>query len=281
MPKLRDLYGIDLNRLGGYRPEYTSVMERPLTDFEREQRSAPIDRPYASGQLEAPMFAPDDLIGSGIPTKLAALAKGSIPAIAGIFIGPKHPSWSKEAAELALQMKASNVDPRSIHKTTGTLTEFPGVEAMQELSDKGTKWSGLSFAPAEDSYPHPALFEGYPRLGRNKVSVAAGLPPSGAYYPDSGEIDATGYGVSDVGSSILHELQHAVQAEEGWPRGSSLARAKKLLANPTFDEYLQKYLNNAGETMARITQNRRDMDDMQRRMKYPFDGISLKDLWSE
>jgi len=155
------------------------------------------------------------------------------------------------------------------------------VEAMQELSDKGTKWSGLSFAPAEDSYPHPALFEGYPRLGRNKVSVVAGLPPSGAYYPDSGEIDATGYGVSDVGSSILHELQHAVQAEEGWPRGSSIARARKLLANPTAEESLQKYLSNAGETMARITQNRRHMDDMQRRMKYPFDGISLKDLWSE
>lgn len=53
MPKLRDLYGMDLNRLGGYRPEYTSVMERPLTDVELEQRAAPIDRPYASGQLEA------------------------------------------------------------------------------------------------------------------------------------------------------------------------------------------------------------------------------------
>lgn len=30
MPKLADLYGVDLNRLGKYRPEYTSVMERPL-----------------------------------------------------------------------------------------------------------------------------------------------------------------------------------------------------------------------------------------------------------
>lgn len=67
----------------------------------------------------------------------------------------------------------------------------------------------------------------------------------------------------------------------GMGRRSSLARAKKLLANPTFDEYLQKYLSNAGETMARITESRRDMDDMQRKMKYPFDGISLKDLWSE
>ena len=30
MPKLADLYGVGLNRLGKYRPEYTSVMERPL-----------------------------------------------------------------------------------------------------------------------------------------------------------------------------------------------------------------------------------------------------------
>ena len=30
MPKLADLYGVDLNRLGKYQPEYTGVMERPL-----------------------------------------------------------------------------------------------------------------------------------------------------------------------------------------------------------------------------------------------------------
>lgn len=93
MPKLADLYGVDLNRLGKYRPEYTSVMERPLTDFEREQRAAPIDRPYASGQLEAPMFSPDDLIGSGVFTKLASLAKGLGPALAAGIIKNKGGVW--------------------------------------------------------------------------------------------------------------------------------------------------------------------------------------------
>jgi hypothetical protein len=82
MPKLADLYGVDLNRLGKYRPEYTSVMERPLTPLEEEQRAAPVDREYSSGRLEAPMFSPDDLIGSGVFTKLTPLAKGLGPALA-------------------------------------------------------------------------------------------------------------------------------------------------------------------------------------------------------
>ena len=147
MPKLRDLYGIDLNRLGGYRPEYTSVMERPLTDFEREQRAAPIDRPYASGQLEAPMFAPDDLIGSGIPTKLAALAKGSIPAIAGI-IKPKGGVWTRPPNSASDYMistlgkkdrQLADIDPRygfaADRVRLQTLDKYPPQESLDDLLD--------------------------------------------------------------------------------------------------------------------------------------------------
>jgi len=93
MPKLADLYGVDLNRLGKYRPEYTSVMERPLTPLEEEQRAAPVDREYASGRLEAPMLSPDDLIGSGAFTKLASLAKGLSPALAAGIIKNKGGTW--------------------------------------------------------------------------------------------------------------------------------------------------------------------------------------------
>lgn len=93
MPKLADLYGVDLNRLGKYRPEYTSVMERPLTPLEEEQRAAPVDREYASGRLEFPMFSPDDLIGSGVFTKLASLAKGAAPAVMAGIMKNKGGAW--------------------------------------------------------------------------------------------------------------------------------------------------------------------------------------------
>ncbi len=90
MPKLADLYGVDLNRLGKYRPEYTSVMETAPTDFEMEQRKAPTDQEYASGRLEAPMFSPDDLIGSGVFTKLASLA---LPAAMAGIVKNKGGAW--------------------------------------------------------------------------------------------------------------------------------------------------------------------------------------------
>lgn len=99
MPKLADLYGVDLNRLGKYRPEYTSVMERPLTPLEEEQRAAPVDREYASGRLEAPMFSPDDLIGSGVFTKLASLAKGLSPALAAGIIKNKGGVWDSPRSQ--------------------------------------------------------------------------------------------------------------------------------------------------------------------------------------
>lgn len=99
MPKLADLYGVDLNRLGKYRPEYTSVMERPLTPLEEEQRAAPVDREYASGRLEAPMFSPDDLIGSGVFTKLASLAKGLSPALAAGIIKNKGGVWDSPSSQ--------------------------------------------------------------------------------------------------------------------------------------------------------------------------------------
>ena len=290
MPRLADLYGINL------RPKaaYTSVMERPLTDFEREQRSAPIDRPYASGQLEAPMFAPDDLIGSGIPTKLAALAKGSIPAIAGTFIGPKHPAWSKEAAELALQMKANGVDPRSIHRTTGTLTELPGYPAVQEISDKGASWHPYiqqngadgDIGPARSFMSHPQLFDGYPNLGKVSTTLSfSSDKPEGYFMRGDRYMGVAGRTPEEARSVMLHELQHGVQSEENWPGGTSIFKARSFLpANATNDEVKHRYLTNTGEVMARITEARRDLDDIQRRRRYPLDEIpnlKLSDLWSE
>lgn len=103
MPRLADLYGIDLNRLGKYRPEYTSVMERAPTDFEMEQRKAPIDREYASGRLEAPMFSPDDLIGSGLFTKLASLAKGAAPAVMAGIMKNKGGAWQSHMPEYPMK----------------------------------------------------------------------------------------------------------------------------------------------------------------------------------
>lgn len=108
MPKLADLYGVDLNRLGKYRPEYTSVMERPLTPLEEEQRAAPVDREYSSGRLEAPMFSPDDLIGSGVFTKLASLAKGLGPALAAGIIKNKGGAWGIPNKDRLLKIMGGN-----------------------------------------------------------------------------------------------------------------------------------------------------------------------------
>ena len=84
---------------------------------------------------------------------------------------------------------------------------------------------------------------------------------------------------------MLHELQHGVQHGEGWPIGTAPAAVRKTMGpDATTDEVMGRYLSHSGETLARITEARRDMDDIQRRRRYPLDAIpnlKLSDLWSE
>lgn len=72
---------------------------------------------------------PEEWLPPGAGVKLAALAKGLVgkAAIAGTFIGPKHPAWMKNATNEALRLKNKGVDPRDIwaRTTLGTAILFP------------------------------------------------------------------------------------------------------------------------------------------------------------
>jgi len=62
--------------------------------------------------LEAPMISPDDLIGSGIPTKLAMLAKGLSPlAMIGGVIKNKGGNWLEGSVEGALKGLKQHAGP--------------------------------------------------------------------------------------------------------------------------------------------------------------------------
>jgi hypothetical protein len=78
--------------------------------------------PFQQGEapLEAPMFSPDDLIGTGIGKAALVGAGKAMPLIAGTFIGPKSKLWNTEAHALAQALEAKGTNPESIWNQTGT-----------------------------------------------------------------------------------------------------------------------------------------------------------------
>ena len=66
-------------------------------------------------------------------------------------------------------------------------------------------------------------------------------------------------------STMLHELQHAIQQREGFARGGNPEQFKGIVKDP-----YEWYRRLAGEVEARMTQNRMNLDAQQRRDIYPF-----------
>jgi len=82
-------------------------------------------------------------------------------------------------------------------------------------------------------------------------------------------------------ASALHELQHAIQAREGWQGGGNWRnfgkggppRYQKKLKDPFTGERLpnlEKYYRGAGEMLARLTASRKDLTDAQRLERRPW-----------
>jgi len=101
--------------------------------------------------LEAPMISPDDLIGSGIPTKLAMLAKSISPlAVMGGVIKNKGGNWLEGSVEGALKglKKTGWNNPEALRPYADQLSEtqraavenalkYPGKEeAINQWIDK-------------------------------------------------------------------------------------------------------------------------------------------------
>ena len=255
---------------------------------------------------------PEEWLPPGVGMKLAALAKGLLgkAAIAGTFIGPRHSSWMKDAADEALRLKAQGVDPREIWARTRTFTEHPGVDAVQEISDRSAGWSKStlsdlknnfeSYDLAERAFDHPRLFEGYPSLGQLTTSVRTGGRPHGEYDPSYRSIMATAETPAKARSVMAHELQHGVQHEEGWPTGGnsrsilsdpqtrehalSIAKTLEIAGHAPKDAYerasYEVYRRLAGEAQAEAARARANLTEAQLTQKYPGDSypVPLKDL---
>jgi ABC-type transport system substrate-binding protein len=327
MPTTSDILGMMPQRVTQSRPE-TAGMEELGTMIAPglAKAVAPVGKGYLS------------LLGNEINAGLTGQPTRSVigqmtPKPLQIFIGNNSKAFNTPAAETYLKMEKTDATPEQMWEATGT---FRGVDGKlrQEISDvpaqllnKQKNFEGK----LHETLSHPELFKNYPALQYYDTDITSqiALPEhlkktligrgSGSFTQKdfvTGEPKITAQAYSDEDKKVLlHELQHAVQAKEGFARGGSpgsgnnapfvygvgeasqkLKQIESLLQktpynSPEFDNLINQqanltkqaeaeaafegYRRLAGEAEARATETRMNLTDEERRAKFPYESYDV------
>ena len=159
-----------------------------------------------------------------------------------IFVGESSKTWNKADATKAIEMEKAGAKPEDIWATTGTF-RGPEGKLRQEISDKASAITDDVFkgiranqgfkGSASQALTHPKLYEAYPNVAKIESGLFASATPEGSYHVPTDTILAGGPSTGAQRSTMLHELQHAVQQREGFARGGNI---NEFAAGPMFDK---------------------------------------------
>lgn len=238
--------------------------------------------------------------------------RGGAAGQRGIFMGDLSKTWDAQAAARAEAMEKAGADPRAIWAETGT---FRGVDGKwrQEISDHNVRPLDRTWGEGADlkagsptvtrrqrALAHPALSAAYPDTKGLIVSMRPGESgnasfSSGGVFGDEIALQVSPkYNYKADPSTMLHELQHAIQERQGFARGGapesmrdealrmlrrdvasgdieSTERAMSML--PMYQQ--NAYQRLAGEAEARAVQSRMNLNAQQRRALFPFDSYDV------
>jgi predicted RNA methylase len=188
------------------------------------------------------------------------------------FAGQNARTADKFALATALERLEAGEDAEAVRQDTGWFFG-PDGRPRFEISDRDAKLKADHFPDVGkmigqgkvvgDLLAHPRLFAAYPQLADIPVTTQPGTGASIATPKVGGpSIIKIGEDVpmGKVVSTLLHEIQHAVQRQEGFAIGSNLQSAGSREA----------YFRSAGEVEARNVQTRQKMTDEERRGLSPF-----------
>ena len=257
-----------------------------------------------------------------------------IPNVAGTFIGPNSKLWNQAEAFKAAKMLKEGVDPKEVWKLTGTgrgldnqfrqeisdlpmkfnepeIDKFRRMRNANEVNDRSKSRMNLydlaTHDPLRKAYPdspETLIFRGMSNIGGGSTNthpwdtITLNVEPVNHYLPKKDSI-------SDMRDTLLHELQHNVQAEEGFAKGGNPQMFKEIKPTKIEQKELKKlkaeyeklpagsperinavsnyfdyerkfssegqYANLAGEVEARTTSRRANLDEAARKELYPFE----------
>ena len=172
---------------------------------------------------------------------------------------------------LGLDEKYKTVDDE-ISKLKQDISELSKDKKMEIINGA----IGYDLSDLVEGY---ALFEAYPDLKNVQVLISnsneLGKDNRGEWNRKNNTICLNGdYSVEDIESTLLHEIQHAIQSKEGFARGATPEYWQSKIYNVYNDKQFNKdaktlYKNTAGEIEARDVQTRRNMTAEERRNTFP------------
>ncbi|MCH5211746.1 MAG: hypothetical protein J1G06_01910 [Oscillospiraceae bacterium] len=147
---------------------------------------------------------------------------------------------------------------------TITGTEMQELQALNNVTKDVVKPSKVG-----DYLKHDKLFEAYPYLKDIPLSFEKmGNGTHGSYNPNTGEVVLNSMDTPNKNKeTLLHELQHVIQSNEGFSGGASPEYYKR--GNITEAQARKLYRNTAGEIEARDTGSRINMTLDERRNTFP------------
>ena len=177
-----------------------------------------------------------EYLGGGIDPTTAITSKN--PLLQKIFAGERSATWDQTRADAARQLETSGtVSPEDIWRQTGTW-RGPDKSLRQEIDDSGARFfvpnmtrNNTFTGKMEDVLSHPDLYAAYPWMKDLTIKFDPNLRSLGSADPRTGIIEIRSDLLSNpdaVKSTILHELQHGVQAFEHFAPGGNPGIAKRL-----------------------------------------------------
>lgn len=170
-------------------------------------------------------------LGQSIGTSFAA---GEAGLVLNQFAGKSAINADLHQMSTAKAAIEAGADPETIRRQTGWFRGTDG-EWRFEISDADAE---LTIAGEDGSVPtgpfelmdilkHDRLYAAYPDLGTMSVRIADDVQANGLYSPDTDSISLkAGRSAEEILSTLLHEIQHALQSREGFARGGSLSEAR-------------------------------------------------------
>ena len=164
------------------------------------------------------------------------------------------------------------------------------------VPSKSNAYSPIKDMPIGGAFNHPDLYPAYPdilRTGRLEVAKSPDWMPASS---NSGNQRGNQFTVRDkteagARSTVLHELQHAVQQREGFAPGGTQSQfynealLRLVAENPRTppsrltkaaeDEAFARYRALMGEAEARATQARANLTAAERRNVFPEESYDL------
>ncbi|MCR4308367.1 MAG: hypothetical protein NUV80_07500 [Candidatus Berkelbacteria bacterium] len=175
-----------------------------------------------------------------------------------LFAGDKANQVDYQTYFQAKDMHQKGADPEKIWNETGWFQGLDGKWRF-ELDDSKSQLRGQASGSLADMYSHGGgLLENYPRLMDTKINYQPRTSGNvnGSFYQDGSQIDLRPKQEEDPLQILTHELQHAINKQQGWSTGMNASQPG--------------YKDNEGEREARAAASRLYLTPDERKKRFPL-----------